>query len=165
MIWGINIFSFLYICRSCPENVYVSKLKSENIKFISKYWKYGKVEERIKYFERLCEKCGSIGIFLKDSPSQPISWAVCSKFGHIKHVYTLPEHRRKGYAKITVLSIMKEMMEIGMTPELEILDTGNTAAVKLFTELGFVESYGIMWKLFACNWRKTRFQLPHMHTK
>jgi len=125
-----------FSCRACPESVYVSKLKSENINFISEYWKYSDVGERIKYFETLREKCGSIGIFLKDSPSQPVSWALCSEFGHLKHVYTLPEHRRKGYAKITVLSIMREMMEIGITPELEVLNTENTAAVKLFTELG-----------------------------
>ncbi|XP_065890327.1 uncharacterized protein [Dysidea avara] len=136
---------------SCPENAYVAKLKAENMKFICGFWKYGKLEDRITYFEGLREKCGSIGIFLKDSPSQPVSWALCSKFGHIKHLYTLPEHQGKGYAKITVLSIMKDMMEIGVTPELEIVDTGNIVAVKLFSELGFVESHSAKWKLLSYN--------------
>jgi len=65
-------------------------------------------------------------------------------------VYTLTEHRRKGYAKIAVLVLMKEMMEAGLTPQLEI-DTENpevTAVLKMYTELGFVESCSVIRKQY-----------------
>jgi len=40
----------------------------------------------------------------------------------------LTEHRRNGYAKIAVLTLMKEMLENGITPKLEI-DTDNPESI------------------------------------
>ena len=42
-------------------------------------------------------------------------------------------------------------MEIGVTPELEMVDMRNVVAVKLFSELGFVESHSAKWKLHSYN--------------
>ena len=63
------------------------------------------------------------------------------------HVYTLEEHRGKGYARIAVLSLMKQILESGLTPATEI-SVENVASMKLFTGLGFVESYNSKWKQF-----------------
>jgi len=143
----------LYICSSCPENVYITNLKVENVKFICEFWKYRKLENRIRYFQRLIkQRFVSVGVFLKGNPTQPVSWALCAEIGHIRHVYTLAEHRRKGYAKIAVLAVMKKMLEAGITPELEVYtaeDPESVAAVKLFTELGFVESYSAVRKQYG----------------
>ena len=64
------------------------------------------------------------------------------------HTYTLTEHRRKGHGRITVLSLMQQMLEDGLTPALEII-VGNLASVKLMTELGFVESFDAGWKQYT----------------
>jgi len=93
------------------------------------------------------EKCGSVGVYLKNDPTCPVSWAMFSNLGQIMHVYTLPEHRGKGFAKTVVISIMKEMLEIGMSPTLEIVD-GNVASTMMFTGLGFVEAYRGTWKKY-----------------
>ena len=42
-------------------------------------------------------------------------------------------------------------MEIDVTPELEVLDMENIEALKLYTDLGFVESHSAVWKLFPWN--------------
>lgn len=98
----------------------------------------------------MIEKCGSVGVFLKNDPAQPVSWALFSNYGHIMHVRTLPEYRGKGFAKAAVLSIMKEMLEIGMTPMLEIVN-GNVASTMMFTGLGFVAAYSGALKKFCNN--------------
>ena len=99
----------------------------------------------------LIKRCYSAGVFLKDSPAQPVSWVLSTEFGSLRHLYTLEDHRRKGYAKIVILEMVKEMLKAGVTPELEV-DLENpdiTAVVKLYIELGFVESYNAMWKHYG----------------
>jgi len=63
------------------------------------------------------------------------------------HVYTLVEHRQKGYCRITVVSLMQQMLKAGLTPALEIV-VGNVAAEKLYIGLGYVESFDVKWKQF-----------------
>ena len=89
----------------------------------------------------------SVGVFLRSDPTHPVSWTLLSNYGHIMHVYTLEEHRRKGYAKIAVLSLIEQILESGLTPAAEIA-AENVASIKLFTGLGFVESY------VYCKWKQ-----------
>jgi len=42
---------------------------------------------------------------------------------------------------------MEQILKAGLTPALEIV-VGNVAAVKLFTGIGFVESYNAKWRRF-----------------
>ena len=92
-------------------------------------------------------KCSSVGVFLRSDPTHPVSWTLLSNYGHIMHVYTLEEHRGKGYARIVILSLMQKTLESGLTPAVEIA-VENVASIKLFTGLGFVESYNSKWKQF-----------------
>ena len=132
--------------RSCPEEVFIAKLQPEHAAFISKFLNLGKLEAYTRLFKYFIKTCDSVGIFLKSDPTHPVSWALLSNFGHIMHVYTLMEHRGKGYGKITVVNLMQQMLEAGLTPALEVA-VGN-AAVKLYTGLGFTESYNAKWKQF-----------------
>ena len=95
------------------------------------------------------KNCLSVGVFLKSDPTHPVSWSLLSNYGHIIHLYTLEEHRGKGYGKIVVLSLMEQILEAGLVPAVEIV-VGNVASVKLFTQLGFVESFpsNTSWKKF-----------------
>ena len=87
-----------------------------------------------------------MGLFLEDDSSQPVSWAVLSNYGHIIHVYTVEQHRRKGYSRVTMLCLMRQILEANMTPMLEI-EVNNIPSVKLNTALGFVESFDSAWTL------------------
>ena len=81
-----------------------------------------------------------MGLFLEADQSQPISWAFLSNFGHINAVYIVEEHRRKGYSRVTMLHLMKQMLEANMIPVVGI-DVENTPSMELCTGLGFVEAF------------------------
>ncbi len=56
---------------------------------------------------------------------------------------TLPEQRRKGYARLCVAGLSQRLMELGITPYI-MAEEGNAAAPKaLFKSLGFEEVEGI----------------------
>lgn len=88
----------------------------------------------------IIKNCASVGLFLKSNPTYPVSWCVLSNYGHIIHVYTLEEHRGKGYGKSVALNLTEQILKAGLIPALEII-VGNVASTKLFTGLGFVESF------------------------
>ena len=102
----------------------------------------------MEYLKYIIRTCGSAGVFLKSDPTHPVSWSLLSNYGHILHVYTLTEHRRKGYVRITLLSLMQQMLEDDLTPALEVA-VGNLASLKLMTGLGFVESFDAGWKQYT----------------
>jgi len=128
--------------------VFVSALKSDHAKDICGSWNYCQLPDRIKYFKYLINNCNSVGVFLKSDSSKPVSWAVLGNYGHIIHIHTIEEHRRKGYSRIVMLSLMQQMLEAGMTPVLEIF-TKNVASFQLNTSLGFVELFGSSWILYS----------------
>ena len=98
----------------------------------------------MQYFKYLIDNCFSVGLFLEVDSSQPVSWAVLSNFGHVVHVYTVEQHRRKGYSRVTMLCLMEQILEANMTPLVEIAEN-NTPSFKLNTGLGFVESFDTAW--------------------
>ena len=96
----------------------------------------------------LIENCISAGLFLNADSSLPVSWAVLSNYGHIIHLYTVEQHRRKGYSRVTILYLMQQMLEVGVTPVLEI-EAHNTPSIKLNTGIGFVESSDTTWIMYS----------------
>ena len=127
-------------CRPCPKGTFTAKLKVDHAGFISKIWSIFKPQQRLEFFKNLIENCFSVGLFLEADPSQPVSWAFLSNFGHIIAVHTVEEHRRKGYSRVTMLCLMKQILEADMIPVLHIA-VHNTPSFKMCTGLGFVEAF------------------------
>ena len=144
------MYTNLSVCnrRPCPEEVVISKLEPDHAKFICEFWNFCELQDRINYFEYLIKDCNSVGIFLKSDPSQPVSWVVLANYGHIVHIHTVQEHRRKGYSRLAVLTLMQQMLEAGLTPILEI-SSKNVPSVELNSSLGFVELFDSSWKLYS----------------
>ena len=138
----------MYIHRSCPKGVFTARLKIDHADFISKYWNFFKPQDRLEYLKYVFENCISVGVFLESDPCQPISWAFMSNFGSINAVYTLKEHRRKGYSRITMLCLMEKILKDGMIPLCGV-DTQNISAYKLFTKVGLVEAFDTTWMLYS----------------
>ena len=136
------------LCRTVPNGTFTSKLKLDHAYFISEFWKYFKPEDRLQYLKYVIRNCISVGLFLEADPSQPVSWAFLSNFGYINGVYTLEEHRRKGYSRVTMLTLMKQVLEADMVPLVEI-DIHNTPSLKLCTGLGFVETFDTTWEVHS----------------
>ena len=131
-----------YIYRPCPRGTFTARLKSEHANFISEIWDLFKPQQRLEYVKNIIEKSFSVGLFLEDDPSQPISWAFVSNFGQINCVHTMEKHRRKGYSRVTVLCLMKQMLEADMIPVFGVFPY-NTPSIKLCTGLGFVEAFHV----------------------
>jgi len=78
----------------------------------------------------------SAGVFLKCN-DELVSWAVCHPpSGGLNHLWTVEEHRRKGYAKLAAQYLSKRLAQSGHVPFV-IIGTGNGASQQLFTSLGF----------------------------
>ena len=126
----------------------MAALKVDHASFISVSYDYCELQNRVKYFQYLIKNSFSVGLFLEVDSSRPVSWAVLSNYGHIIHFYTVEEHRRKGYGRMTMLRLMRKILEANMVPVLEI-DIHNIPSVKLNTGLGFVESFDSTWTLYS----------------
>jgi len=135
-------------CRPCPKGTFLAPLKATHASFLSGSYNYCKLQDRIKFFEYIIEKSFSVGLFLKLDSSRPVSWALLSNYGHIIHIHTVEEHRRKGYSKATMVCLMRKILVANMTPMLEI-NMRNTPSIKLNTMLGFVELIDSIWTLYT----------------
>ena len=134
--------------RSCPNGTFTTKLTVDNAYFINKFWKIFKPQYQLQFLKYVFANCLTIGLFRDDDPSQPVSWAFLSNFGYINGVYTLEEHRRKGYSRVTLLCLMEQILESDMVPVLSI-DVNNIPSIKLCNELGFVETFNITFTLYS----------------
>ena len=138
----------MVLFRLCPEGTFMDRLKVDHASFISGSYNYCELQDRVQYFTYLIENCISVGLFLEVDSSQPVSWAVLSNYGHIIHIHTVEQHRRKGYGRVTMLCLMEQILEAKMTPILEI-NIHNLPSVKLNTGLGFVELFDSTWVLYT----------------
>ena len=101
-----------------------------------------------RIFEVFIEKSLSVALYLKSDPSKPVLWAFVSSFGHINAVYTVPEHGRKGYSRVTVLSLTKQILEANMTPLYGVY-LNNIPSVNLCISLGFVEACDMAFEIYS----------------
>ena len=138
----------MVLCRSCPKGTFLDRLQVDHASFISESYKYCELQDRVQYFTYLIANCFSVGLFLEVDSSKPVSWALLSNYGHIIHIHTVEQHRRKGYSRVTMLCLMQQILEANMTPILEI-NIHNLPSVKLNTGLGFVESFDSAWILYT----------------
>lgn len=64
-------------------------------------------------------------------------------------LYTLPEHRGKGYAKVLISTMARQLSAEGF-PVYCFIEEDNTLSYKVFTNLGFIEdhTYRAAWLEF-----------------
>ncbi len=58
----------------------------------------------------------------------------------ISHVYTVPEYRNRGYAKLVVSTLQNEIIDEGKTVGLNV-DICNPISTRLYASLGFIKSF------------------------
>lgn len=63
--------------------------------------------------------------------------------GWINRLAVLPEWRGRGYAKRLVAEAERVLQEQGMTVIALLIEPGNTASLRLFARLGYVETQGM----------------------
>ncbi|KAB5582070.1 hypothetical protein PHYPO_G00182920 [Pangasianodon hypophthalmus] len=129
----------------------VSSLNESHIALVNSTWKFGigefseaSIRNMIMNFPSCC---------VLDSEGRPVSWILTYASCAMGILYTMPEHRRKGYAKALVTILAKKLHSEGF-PVYCFIEEENQPSYRLFTSLGFTAdpSYRAAWIKFnrAC---------------
>ncbi|XP_030604572.1 glycine N-acyltransferase [Archocentrus centrarchus] len=126
------------------SGISLSSLNESHIDLVNQMWKFGNndgadcmIRNMIANFPSCC---------VLDAEGKPVSWILTYASCSIGMLYTLPEHRGKGYAKILVSSLAKRNHAQGY-PVYCFIEEENTMSYRLFANLGFTEdpSYREGW--------------------
>ncbi|XP_018606337.1 glycine N-acyltransferase-like protein 3 isoform X2 [Scleropages formosus] len=118
----------------CIAECNIVPLTADHAELVNSNWKYGRnamsynsVKNYITNFPSWC---------VLDKSGKPVSWILMYQHGAMGLLYTVPEHRRKGYAKLLISIMAKHLLEQGY-PVYCFVDEGNEASYRLFTSMGF----------------------------
>lgn len=115
--------------------MYVSSLKPCHARAVYERW-LGWDSSSVEDMVQIITQLPSAGVFLK-SNDELVSWAVCHPpAGGLNHLWTVEEHRRKGYANLVSQYLSKRLAQCGYVPYV-IVRTSNHVSQKFFTNLGF----------------------------
>lgn len=73
-----------------------------------------------------------------DDGGRPVSWILTYASGAMGMLFTLPEHRGKGFAKL-VISTMSRRFHAQGKPAFCFIEEENAGSYRLFKNLGFTE--------------------------
>lgn len=129
-------------------------LSAAHAHLVNSTWKYGgdrnsynSVLNYISHNPSLC--------VIEEGGTEPVSWLLVYQHAALGLLYTLPQHRRKGHAKLLVSMMAKQLLERGH-PVYCFVEEDNDTSYKLFTSLGFQHSpdYRAVW--FELNTRQAK---------
>ncbi|XP_019726035.1 glycine N-acyltransferase-like protein 3 [Hippocampus comes] len=122
----------------------ISSLALSHAHLVNQTWKFGgdefaynKIVRQISDFPSYC---------VTDHQGHPVSWLLLHENLAMGMLYTLPEHRRKGYATVLVHTMAQRLLTEGY-PVFCYVEEGNLLPFKLFKSLGFIDdpSYRAIW--------------------
>ncbi|XP_063047150.1 glycine N-acyltransferase-like protein 3 [Engraulis encrasicolus] len=122
----------------------ISSLTESHIDLVNKTWKFGGDEKGYNIVKNLIRNFPSYCIV--DDSNQPVSWMLLYDYCALGLLYTMPEHRGKGYAKTLITHMSKQLHAQGY-PVYCFIEEDNAASLRLFRSLGFTEhpSYRVAW--------------------
>lgn len=125
----------------------ISSLNLAHVDTVNKAWKFGGGEQGHRNVKNLISNFPSCCIV--DEQGEPVAWIMMYDFCAMGLLYTLPEHRGKGYAKLLISTMAKKLHADGY-PVYCFIEEENMASYKLFKNMGFVEdsSYRAVWFQF-----------------
>ncbi|KPP71216.1 glycine N-acyltransferase-like protein 3-like, partial [Scleropages formosus] len=124
---GIVYLLLIAECNIVPLTADHAELVNSNWKYGRNAMSYNSVKNYITNFPSWC---------VLDKSGKPVSWILMYQHGAMGLLYTVPEHRRKGYAKLLISIMAKHLLEQGY-PVYCFVDEGNEASYRLFTSMGF----------------------------
>uniref|UniRef100_A0A8C6SEM1 Glycine N-acyltransferase-like protein n=1 Tax=Neogobius melanostomus TaxID=47308 RepID=A0A8C6SEM1_9GOBI len=122
----------------------ITSLDLSHIDLVNNVWKFGGNEQGYRRIKNLISNFPSCCI--KDEQGQPVSWILTYDYCALGILYTLPEHRGKGYAKALVSALAKRLHAEGF-PVYCFIEEDSTVSYKIFKSMGFTEdpSYRAAW--------------------
>lgn len=126
----------------------IASLNLSHVDLVNKTWKFGGDEQGYNNIKNLISNFPSCCI--TDDQGQPLSWILVYDYCALGILYTLPEHRGKGYAKVLVSAMAKRLHAEGY-PVYCFIEEDNMVSYRLFKDLGFTEdpSYRAAWFEFS----------------
>ncbi|XP_053255632.1 glycine N-acyltransferase-like protein 3 isoform X2 [Podarcis raffonei] len=111
-----------------------SSLNSSHIDLLNETWHFGGSEHSRRYLANMVQCFPSTCIL--DSNGHPISWIIMESLGTLRHGYTLPSHRRRGYSSMVQRAQARRVHAAGF-PVYGLVALDNTPQQKLLVSLGF----------------------------
>ncbi len=119
----------------------VCSLSVQDADIVNEYYTY-KEEGSLQYIQEcIANRPSSV---IRDAEGKPLSWALIREDGSMGVMYTLKEHRSKGYALSVSHDLASKAVNLGLTPFVHIVK-GNTASVNLAKSIGFKHYCDVMW--------------------
>lgn len=135
-----NIFSSLVrqdsalLCLS--SGISLSSLDESHLDLVNKNWKFGSSDVARRMIGNMIRNFPSCCVL--DAEGKPVSWILTYAACSIGMLYTLPEHRGKGYAKAVVSTMAKRFHALDY-PVYCFIEEKNKISYNLFKTLGFTE--------------------------
>ncbi|XP_047668169.1 glycine N-acyltransferase-like protein 3 isoform X2 [Tachysurus fulvidraco] len=125
----------------------VSSVKESHAALINSKWELGRGERTEPLIRNMIRNFPSCCVL--DSEGRPVSWLLSYPSCAMGPIYTLPEHRQKGYAKALVTILAKKLHSDGC-PVYCFIKLENQPSYRLLTSLGFTRdlSYRNAWLYF-----------------
>ncbi|KAK7148365.1 hypothetical protein R3I93_012628 [Phoxinus phoxinus] len=124
----------------------LSSLNESHLALVNSSWKFGcehskvMIKNMIVNFPSCC---------VLDADDRPVAWILTYPSCALGMLFTVPEHRGKGYAKALVTIMSKRLHSQGY-PVYCFIEEKNQLSYRLFTSLGFTEEpdYKAAWFVF-----------------
>lgn len=124
----------------------MSSLNESHLTLVNNTWKFGN-EHSIPMIRNMILNMPSCCVL--DSDDQPVAWILTYPSCAMGMLYTILEHRGKGYAKALVTIMSRRLLSQGY-PVYCFIEEENRVSYRLVTNLGFTEvaDYRAAWFAF-----------------
>ncbi|KAM4598853.1 glycine-N-acyltransferase-like protein 3 isoform 2-T2 [Fundulus diaphanus] len=129
------------------SGICLKSLDESHVDLVTRTWKFARNREVVGMIRNMV--CNFPSCCVLDAEGKPVSWILTYVSGAIGMLYTLPEHRGKGYAKVLISSMAKKFFGHGY-PVFCFIEEENLVSYQLFKSMGLSEdpSYRATWSEF-----------------
>lgn len=116
--------------------MFIGQLKTDHIDFIYSLWTHSDVYPKSDLKDTVRLNFG-LGVFSRQN-GDLLAWAMCGSYGGLSTLMVQPNNRGRGFGKLIVLAVTKEMGEAGISPHALINDR-NLVSLSLFKNVGYTK--------------------------
>lgn len=120
-------------------------LTPDDAELVNQTWKHGGTQNSLNSVLRYIFLHPSLCV-VRAGEMSPVAWLLLYHHAALGLLYTLPQHRNQGYAKLLVSSMSHNLLKT-RHPVYCFVEEGNEASYRLFTSLGFTQEprYRSVW--------------------
>ncbi|XP_068597688.1 glycine N-acyltransferase-like [Brachionichthys hirsutus] len=119
------------------SGISLSSLDESHAALVNQKWKFSENNKSVETIRKMLTRFPSLCVL--DAEGKPVSWILVYMTCAIGMLYTVAEHRGKGYAKALITATAKWLHTEGY-PVYCLIEEENEISYKLFKDMGFVET-------------------------